>query len=77
MISFREIVKNLNEALSYKVQPDRVKEFKNLDKYNKTEEGDITLYSLDGEEVFSYDNKKNRLTVLKHRWQLMNLERGF
>lgn len=65
------------EALAYTVDVDKVAKFKGLDKYDKKAKGNVTLYILDGENVFSYDSKTKKLVVLKHAWQLMNLERGF
>ncbi len=74
MVKFTEFIV---EGLTYKVDLNRVKKFKNLDDYDKETKGSVTLYSKDGKAVFSYDEKTKKLTVIKHAWQLMNLERGY
>jgi hypothetical protein len=76
MKTFREFI---SENLSYKIKPEDVLTYKGIDNYVMTNKGDIMLYSDEntGEALFTLDTKKNRLTVLKQGWQLMNVKRGF
>ncbi len=74
MKSFREIIQ---EGLSYSIDKEQLKKFKNLEDYKTSNKGTITSYIKDNKIIFSYDSKTGKLIVLKQGWQLMNLERGF
>lgn len=74
MKSFRDIVQ---ESLTYSVNREQLKEIKDLLDYKSSTNGAVTLYRKDGEDIFRYDSSKQKLTVLKNRWQLMNLRRGY
>ena len=74
MKTFREYV---SEGLSYKSTEDEVSKFKNIDSYKTETKGTTTIYIKDNETVFTFDTKTKKLIVLKHKWQKMNLERGF
>jgi len=73
----KTFVEFIVEGLTYKIEPKRIEKFKNINDYKKETKGDVSLYTKDGEAVFSYNSKTKKITVIKHAWQLMNLDRGF
>jgi gamma-glutamylcyclotransferase (GGCT)/AIG2-like uncharacterized protein YtfP len=79
MKTFRELSYNslIEEGLIYKVPLERIEKFKNIEDYDTESKGTKTVYYKDGKVVFTYDAKTKKLNVIKHGWQLMNLDRGF
>jgi len=75
MKTFREIA----EGLSYKISPDEVLKFKDIENYKMTVKGDIMLYRDEktNDAIFTLNTKKNELIVLKQGWQLINVKRGY
>jgi hypothetical protein len=74
MKTFRDIVQ---EGLTYSVNKEQLDSIKDISGYEISKDGKTDLYKKDGEDIFKYDNKKEKLTVIKNGWQLMNLHRGY
>jgi hypothetical protein len=68
---------SLKEGLSYSLSKTRFFSDFNLNKYTTHLENDEVVYSDEAGKVFSYNKKKQRLTVLRQGWQLMNIMRGY
>jgi len=74
MKTFREFA--LTEGLIYTIKDSDFEKFK--DKYTLiSTDKKIDLYGINKEILFSYNQNKHQITVLKQGWQLMNVKRGY
>ncbi len=67
----------LEVGLSYSLSREKFKSQFKLNRYSKDANGSVTTYSDKDGEVFSYDNDKQRLSVIRQGWQLRNVQRGY
>jgi len=69
-------MKFILEALSYKLSKENFYNGFNLSKYEKKQNGQITSYYDKKGIVFSYDNEKQRIDIIRQGWQLKDIQRN-
>ena len=78
MKTFREMVL---ENLIYGIKPEDFDELLKKNDYKRMSKGGkhekIMLFGNGKDVLFNYNQEKNKITVLKQGWQLMNVKRGF